>query len=98
VLATSSAPDPAAIADAAHLHWFQIAGADQKFVDADAKIVGDTVVVSSAQVPTPVAVRYAWDDYPNTANLYNSAGLPAAPFRTDHWDALTPIAANFTGK
>jgi sialate O-acetylesterase len=97
-LVTSSSPDPAAIADAAHLHWFQIAGADEKFVDADAKIEGDSVVVSSAQVPKPVAVRYAWDDYPDGANLYNAAGFPAAPFRTDQWDALTPIAAEFTGK
>jgi sialate O-acetylesterase len=80
------------------LKWFQVAGADQKFVDADAKIEGDTVVVSSPQVAKPVAVRYAWDDYPDTANLYNAAGLPAAPFRTDSWDALTPIAAAFTGK
>jgi sialate O-acetylesterase len=76
--------------------WFQIAGADQKFVDADAKIDGDSVVVSSANVAAPVAVRYAWDNYPNTANLYNGAGLQAAPFRTDKWDAMPPIAAQFT--
>jgi sialate O-acetylesterase len=80
------------------LSWFQIAGADQKFVDADAKIEGDAVVVSSAAVPSPVAVRYAWDNYPNTANLYNSSGLPAAPFRTDTWDAMTAVAAQFTIK
>jgi len=97
-LATSSAPDPATIDDAAHLHWFQIAGADGKFVDADAKIEGDSVVVSSAQVSAPVAVRYAWDNYPAGANLYNGDGLPAAPFRTDKADALTPISAEFTGK
>jgi sialate O-acetylesterase len=98
VLVTSSAPDPATIADAAHLHWFQIAGADGKFVDADAKIEGDSVVVSSAQVSAPTAVRYAWDNYPAGANLYNSAGLPAAPFRTDKLDALTVVSAEFTGK
>jgi sialate O-acetylesterase len=80
------------------LHWFQIAGADQKFVDADAKIDGDSVLVSSPSVPKPVAVRYAWDNYPNTANLYNASGLQAAPFRTDTWDAMPPIAAQFTGK
>jgi len=80
------------------LKWFQIAGADQMFVDADAKIEGDSVLVSSPQVPAPVAVRYAWDDYPEGANLYNAAGLPAAPFRTDTWDALAGIAASFTGK
>jgi len=80
------------------LHWFQIAGVDQKFVDADAKIDGDSVVVGSPQVAAPVAVRYAWDNYPNTANLYNTSGLQAAPFRTDTWDAMPPIAAQFTGK
>lgn len=78
------------------LTWFQIAGADGKFVDADAKIEGDSVVVSSPSVSTPTAVRYAWDNYPNTANLYNAAGLQAAPFRTDTWDAMPPIAAQFT--
>jgi sialate O-acetylesterase len=80
------------------LKWFQIAGADQKFVDADAKIEGDSVVVDSPEVPSPVAVRYAWDNYPDTANLYNAAGLQAAPFRTDNWDAMPPIAAQMTAK
>jgi sialate O-acetylesterase len=80
------------------LTWFQIAGADQKFVDADAKIDGDSVVVNSPNVSTPVEVRYAWDNYPDTANLYNGAGLQAAPFRTDNWDAMPPIAAQMTGK
>jgi sialate O-acetylesterase len=65
------------------LKWFTIAGADGKFVPADAKIDGDTVIVSSPTVPAPVAVRYAWDPYPADANLFNAAGLPAAPFRTD---------------
>ena len=50
--------------DGGPLKWFQIAGADQKFVDADAKIVGDSVVVSSPQVGAPLAVRYAWDNFP----------------------------------
>jgi sialate O-acetylesterase len=77
---------------------FEIAGADQKFVPAEAKIVGDAVVVRSPAVTAPTAVRYAWADYPDTANLDNGAGLPAAPFRTDDWDALTPIAERFTGK
>jgi len=74
------------------LKGFQIAGADQKFVDADAKIDGDTLVISSAQVTAPVAVRYAWDDYPEGmgCNLYNAAGLPAAPFRSDKWDYPIP--------
>jgi sialate O-acetylesterase len=71
---------------------FQIAGADQKFVDADAKIEGDTVVVSSPQVSTPVAVRYAFVDFPEgiPANLYNGDDLPAAPFRTDKWKFEIP--------
>ncbi len=65
---------------------FAIAGEDRKFVFADAKIVGsDTVVVSSAEVAKPVAVRYAWAANPE-ASLFNSAGLPATPFRTDNWD------------
>jgi sialate O-acetylesterase len=65
------------------LKWFVIAGADLKFVPAEARIDGDTVIVSSPDVPTPVAVRYAWVNFPDGCNLYNSAGLPAAQFRTD---------------
>jgi sialate O-acetylesterase len=70
------------------LTGFQIAGADKKFVDAEAKIDGNSVIVSSPQVAAPVAVRYAWDNYPEGigCNLFNAAGLPAAPFRTDKWD------------
>lgn len=63
---------------------FAIAGADKKFVWADAKIEGDKVVVHSDQVSKPVAVRYAWADNPD-CNLFNKAGLPASPFRTDDW-------------
>jgi sialate O-acetylesterase len=63
---------------------FAIAGADRKFVWAKARIEGDTVVVWSDAVAKPVAVRYAWADNP-AANLYNGAGLPASPFRTDGW-------------
>jgi sialate O-acetylesterase len=64
------------------LTGFAIAGEDKKFVWADAKIVGDTVVVSAASVTKPVAVRYAWADNPE-CSLYNKADLPAVPFRTD---------------
>ena len=67
------------------LKWFVVAGVDGKFVPAEAKIQGDTVVVASPQVSAPAAVRYAWDNYPEGCNLYNKAGLPAAPFRTDRW-------------
>jgi sialate O-acetylesterase len=68
---------------------FEIAGADRKFVGADARIDGDTVVVSSDDVAHPVAVRYAWGMNPRPS-IYNHAGLPASPFRTDHWDDLPP--------
>ncbi len=63
---------------------FSVAGKDHKWYWADAKIEGDTVVVSSPDVPEPVDIRYAWQSFP-TANLYNGAGLPAVPFRTDNW-------------
>ncbi|MCX7412742.1 MAG: sialate O-acetylesterase [Planctomycetia bacterium] len=67
------------------LRRFAIAGADKKWVWAEATIDADTVVVSSPDVPAPVAVRYAYSSNPDGANLYNRAGLPAAPFRTDSW-------------
>ncbi|MEI6078002.1 MAG: sialate O-acetylesterase [Verrucomicrobiota bacterium] len=66
------------------LTGFVIAGADHLWKPAQARIEGDTVVVSSPEVKTPVAVRYAWENYP-ACNLYNGAGLPASPFRTDDW-------------
>ena len=62
---------------------FAIAGADKKFVWAKTKIEGNTVVVSSDDVPNPQYVRYAWADNPVNANLINKEGLPASPFRTD---------------
>lgn len=74
--------------DGGSLKGFAIAGEDRKFVWADAKIDGDAVVVSSASVAKPVAVRYAWADNPE-CNLYNAAGLPASPFRTDDWPGVT---------
>jgi len=67
------------------LERFAIAGEDKKWVWADALIEGDTVVVSSPQVANPVAVRYAFSSNPAGANLYNKAGRPAGPFRTDQW-------------
>ncbi|QMU27271.1 sialate O-acetylesterase [Adhaeribacter radiodurans] len=73
----------------ATLKGFSIAGTDHKFVWADAQIEGNTVVVSSTQVLAPVAVRYAWANNPDQANLYNKANLPASPFRTDNWPGLT---------
>ena len=74
------------------LAGFAIAGADRKFVWADAVIDGDTVVVSSPAVSQPVAVRYGWDNNP-PCNLYNVANLPASPFRTDTWRAGVPAMA-----
>ena len=71
------------------LKQFQIAGADKKFVWADAKIDGAKVIVSSPSIKQPVAVRYAWADNPEGCNLYNAAGLPACPFRTDSWKGVT---------
>jgi sialate O-acetylesterase len=70
---------------ASALSGFEIAGDDHKFVAAEAKIDGDTVVVRSEKAPHPVAVRYAWAMNPS-CNLYNRAGLPASPFRTDDWE------------
>jgi sialate O-acetylesterase len=67
------------------LGGFSVAGADRKFVWAEAKVVGTRVYVWSDRVRKPVAVRYAWSNNPDQANLYNRAQLPAAPFRTDRW-------------
>ncbi len=72
----------------APLQGFAVAGEDRKFVWADAQIEGNTVVVSSEDIASPVAVRYAWADNP-VCNLYNQAGLPASPFRTDDWPGVT---------
>jgi sialate O-acetylesterase len=74
------------IKDGKLLNGFAIAGEDRVWVKADAELVGDVDVrVRSEQVPRPVAVRYAWADNP-TCNLYDAAGLPATPFRSDTWE------------
>jgi sialate O-acetylesterase len=73
------------VAKGGPLKWFVIAGADRKFVPAEARIDGDSVVVSSPEVSAPVAVRYVWVNYPEGCNLFNVAGLPAAQFRSDKW-------------
>jgi len=65
------------------LKGFEIAGADKMWHAATARIEGDTVVISVAEVPAPLAARYGWANNP-AVNLYNGAGLPAWPFRTDH--------------
>jgi sialate O-acetylesterase len=66
--------------DGGELKHFAIAGSDRKFVWANAQIKGNKVIVWSDAVPDPVVVRYAWADNPESANLYNKAGLPASPF------------------
>ena len=71
------------VAKGGDLKWFQIAGADRNFVDAEAKIVGNTIVVTAPGIAQPMAVRYAWNRWPEGANLYNAAGLPAPQFRSD---------------
>jgi sialate O-acetylesterase len=70
------------------LEEFSIAGEDRKWYWAEARIDGDTVIVSSPTVPNPKEVRYAWQSNP-AATLFNGAGLPAAPFRTDNWPGKT---------
>lgn len=78
--------------DGAAPKGFAIAGIDRKWHWAEARIDGDSVIVSSADVAEPAAVRYGWaDNPPNT--LRNKAGLPAAPFRTDDWPGITEPAA-----
>ena len=70
------------------IEGFAICGEDRQWVWADAKIDGDSVLVWSDKVPSPIAVRYAWANNP-TGNLYNAAGLPAGPFRSDDFPATT---------
>ncbi len=73
------------------LNSFAIAGKDRKWHWAVSDIKGSTVVVSSAMVPNPMAVRYAWAMNPSQRNLlYNREGIPASPFRTDNWPLFDP--------
>ena len=83
--ATKQGYEPAVEEPEGRLRRFAIAGADRQWVWADAVIDGRSVVVSSPHVPEPVAVRYAFSMNPEGSNLYNRAGLPASPFRTDDW-------------
>ena len=68
------------MAKGAELTGFEVAGADGKYSMAEAKIEGESVIVSSSAVPTPVSVRYGWAANPN-CNLFNKEGLPASPFQ-----------------
>ncbi|HEV7382282.1 MAG TPA: sialate O-acetylesterase [Dyadobacter sp.] len=70
--------------DGEDLRWFALADYDKKFVWAKAKIIGkDQIELTSDAVKKPEYVRYGWQDNPEGINFYNSAGLPASPFRTD---------------
>jgi sialate O-acetylesterase len=80
--------DGGLVAKGGKLDGFAVAGEDRKWVWADAKIEGNAVVVSSDAVPDPKEVRYAWQSNP-PATLFNGAGLPAGPFRTDDWPGIT---------
>jgi sialate O-acetylesterase len=69
---------------------FALAGLDRKYYWARGKVTGkNTLELYCPEVPNPVAVRYAWGNNPDSANLYNSADLPASPFRTDQWKGIT---------
>jgi sialate O-acetylesterase len=73
-----------------YLKGFTVAGEDHKFYWAKAVINGtNTIEVTCPEVQHPVAVRYAWANNPDDANLYNSADLPASSFRTDQWKGIT---------
>lgn len=97
-IAQSPFPDPngsQAFQPKDKLAGFTIAGADKKWIEADAQITGATVVVSSPLVTDPLAVRYGWGSgrFDAECNLYNKDGLPAEPFRTDDWDDIHPANA-----
>lgn len=83
--------DGGLVAKGDKLQEFAIAGDDRKWFWADARIDGNTIVVSSPAVPHPTQVRYAWQSNP-AATLFNGAGLPAPPFRTDNWPGKTDNA------
>jgi sialate O-acetylesterase len=70
------------------LTGFAIAGEDKKFHNAEATIQGEQIIVRSTNVEKPVAIRFGWANYP-VVNLWNKAGLPASPFRTDDWPGVT---------
>jgi sialate O-acetylesterase len=80
--------DGGLVAKGGKLEQFAVAGEDRVWAWAEARIEGDTVVVWSSAVPDPKEARYAWQSNP-PATLFNGAGLPAVPFRTDHWPGIT---------
>jgi sialate O-acetylesterase len=80
--------DGGLVAKGGDLTGFAVAGEDRAFVNARAKIQGDKVLVWSARVDHPVAVRFGWANCP-VVNLFNQAGVPASPFRTDDFPMVT---------
>lgn len=72
-----------------YVRGFAVAGEDKKFHWAKAYIRNNMVIVYCNEVSNPVAVRYLWSDNPGAPDLYNNAGLPASPFRTDTWPLKT---------
>ncbi|MBS0662841.1 MAG: sialate O-acetylesterase, partial [Verrucomicrobia bacterium] len=82
IIITFGHADGGLVAQGGAVKGFEVAGADRRWVPAEASLQGDQVIVTSPQVPAPSAVRYAWADNPE-CNLFNGAGLPASPFRTD---------------
>ena len=85
------------VAKSGPLAGFAIAGADRVWRTAKAEIKGESVEVFSPDVPLPVAVRYGWKDNP-VCTLYNGAGLPASPFRTDDWPVAGASTTGLTAK
>ena len=83
--------DGGLLAQGGALTHFEIAGKDRQFVKAEAEIEEETIVVRSREVKEPVAVRYGWGNAVEP-NLFNEAGLPASPFRTDDWPLPTDSA------
>ena len=79
--------DGGLVAKDGELKGFVICGEDKQWKPATARIDGAKIIVSSAEVKAPAAVRYAWKDNPEF-NLFNGAGLPASPFRTDDWPVV----------
>lgn len=85
ITAVKTGSDAAMPTPAVELKRFSLAGADQKWFWAHATIDGQTIVLNTPEVLHPIAARYAYSSNPEGANLYNRAGLPASPFRTDDW-------------
>lgn len=71
---------------------FEVAGSDQIFYEATATIKGNTVIIYSEKVASPIAVRFGWKGDASACNLFNKEGFPAVPFRTDEWKTVTKDA------